>query len=212
MPNFHTQLGDPNHPGRKLPAERHFEPGQNPYVTGHELAPDSPVFFGREEVIQAIRARLLSPAKPQSVSLLGERRSGKSSLLNQLRLSLAQEPNLLLLQTNTQNWNHIDPAGFFSSLHLALCQGLQLDTPPAPCQEFEPLRDRLERFAQSHRFVVLFDEFERLADNPKLGADFFANLRNYADEKITRQVLIFAPAGFGHGLKMASLCSFLENY
>ena len=71
MPNFHTQLGDPSHPGRQLPHTRHFKRGDNPYVTGHELPPDSPVFFGREAMLHTIRASLLSPAKPQSVSLLG---------------------------------------------------------------------------------------------------------------------------------------------
>jgi hypothetical protein len=101
MPSLHTQLGDPHHPGRRLPQQRHFEPGHNPYVTGHELPSDSPVFFGREPIIHTIRARLLSPDKPQSVSLLGERRIGKSSLLNQVCLSLADKSDLLVLQTST---------------------------------------------------------------------------------------------------------------
>jgi hypothetical protein len=125
----------------------------------------------------------LSPDKPQSVSLLGERRIGKSSLLNQLAIGLAREPGLLLLQSSTQNWDHLDPPTFFRELHLGICRGLGLSRPERPHEVFAPLRDLIDGLALDYRFVLVLDEFDRLASKPALDADFFANLRTLGYEQ-----------------------------
>jgi serine/threonine-protein kinase len=192
MPSFDAQLGRSDGPGRGLPGARHFAAGHNPYVTGAALPADSPVFFGREAQLHAIRARLLSPDKPQSVSLLGERRIGKSSLLNQLALSLAREPGLLLLQSSTQNWDHLDPPTFFRELHLGICRGLGLSRPERPHEVFAPLRDLIDGLALDYRFVLVLDEFDRLASKPALDADFFANLRTLGYEQRYRMGFVTA--------------------
>jgi len=46
--------------------------------------PDSPVFFGRERELVETLAVLRRLDKPGNVSVLGERRFGKSSFLNQV--------------------------------------------------------------------------------------------------------------------------------
>ena len=52
---------------------------QNPYANKNKLPHDPPMFFGRDAEIRNIRASL-GKAYPESVSIIGERRIGKSPL------------------------------------------------------------------------------------------------------------------------------------
>jgi len=99
MADFKAQLGRADHPGLASQTERlaRIVPGRNPYVTGHSLPPDSPVFFGWERELAETLGVLRRPDKPGSVSVLGERRFGKSSFLNQVWQALAAEPDLVCI-------------------------------------------------------------------------------------------------------------------
>jgi hypothetical protein len=55
----------------------------NPYVVGTPLQPGSPLFIGREDVITFIQENLAA-AHRNNLVLIGQRRTGKSSLLKQL--------------------------------------------------------------------------------------------------------------------------------
>lgn len=55
---------------------------------------------------------LRRPDKPGNVSVLGERRFGKSSFLNQIYGALAAEPDLVSIQATTQDWSGADPDHF----------------------------------------------------------------------------------------------------
>lgn len=87
---FRAQLGNPSAPGLLPLAQRlqTLPKNQNPYVPGTALVANSPVFFGREQLIHEISAGLRRP-KPDCISVLGVRRIGKSSLLNQVVAKLA---------------------------------------------------------------------------------------------------------------------------
>ena len=64
-------------------------PGRgNPYLN-RVMVPRPEMFFGRRALVRRIMSRL-SAQKPQSVSVVGERRIGKSSLLNFLRSPAAR--------------------------------------------------------------------------------------------------------------------------
>jgi hypothetical protein len=54
--------------------------------------------------------------------------------------------------------------------------------PSTPFEHFEPVRDLIGELAKHYRFVILLDEFERLAVNARLDSNFFANLRSLGDE------------------------------
>lgn len=84
--DFKAQLGRSENPGLLNQEGRLalIQPGRNPYVTGTALPGNSPVFFGRVQILHEILSVLRRPNKPGCVSLLGERRIGKSSLLNQI--------------------------------------------------------------------------------------------------------------------------------
>lgn len=124
--DFKGQLGDAAKPGLSSLALKlsQLKIGINPYVTGTGLPGDSPVFFGRQKDLNEILASLRRPERPGCVSLMGERRIGKSSLLNQIYQALAAEPGLVSVHSTAQNWNHDSQQQFYARLHACLVQTL----------------------------------------------------------------------------------------
>jgi len=192
MADFKAQLGRADHPGLASQAERlaRIVPGQNPYVTGHSLPPDSPVFFGRERELAETLGVLRRPDKPGSVSVLGERRFGKSSFLNQVWQALAAEPDLVCIHATTQDWGQACPERFFGGLHLAILGALDATAhAPSPkpaakgktqgeVRDYAGMRDFIRPLARAGlRFVLLLDELERITGAEPFNADFFSNLR-----------------------------------
>ena len=181
--DFKSQLGDATQPGLSKPEQRlsRLAVGVNPYVTGTSLPGDSPVFFGREQALAEILGTLRRPERPGCVSVLGERRIGKSSLLNQIYQALSTEPGLVSVHATAQNWNHDSQQQFYSRLHACLASALGLKN-EQPVVDYPGLRDSLLAHAkQGRRFVLMIDEFEIMAGNPAFDAYFFDNLRALAD-------------------------------
>lgn len=83
-------------PTRTLPPKAYTTPNlpqlasptRNPFFYGGAVAPDQ--FYGRRELAQTILQRFSAPT-PQSISIVGERRIGKSSLLNYIQARIARE-------------------------------------------------------------------------------------------------------------------------
>jgi hypothetical protein len=72
-----------------LDATAEFQRIPNPYVVGIPLKTGSPLFFGREDVMEFLLDHL-SAAHRNNLVLIGPRRTGKSSLLKQLPLRLGE--------------------------------------------------------------------------------------------------------------------------
>ena len=90
--NLTAQLGNSQTPGMLSKEQRltQIQPGQNPYICGASLPGNSAVFYGRGYELGGTISVLDNPHKPGNVSILGERRIGKSSLLNQVKLPPAK--------------------------------------------------------------------------------------------------------------------------
>ncbi len=180
--DFKAQLGD----GRRcgfLPLEQRLDSlqeGVNPYVPGTSLPGNSPLFFGRDMVLGQLLALYRRPGKPACVSLLGERRIGKSSLLNQLCQSLGAVPQLVTLYASAQNWNTGSRQNFYRQLHGALRSALP-ELPEAPVEDYAALRDLIASLVPKYRFLLIIDEFEEMAGNPHFDGVFFSNLRALGD-------------------------------
>lgn len=176
--NFKAQLGNSKHPGWLPQSERlqQIQPGQNPYVPGEALQGNSPVFFGRRQVMHEIASTLKRPNNPGCVSLLGERRIGKSSLLNQMVEALGKEQDLVTIHGTAQNWTDYTPESFFHDLHQSIVQVLPTSDSKT-IQAYPAFRDFIESRAKQYRFVLLIDEFEAMTKNPHFGEEFFSNLR-----------------------------------
>lgn len=118
--DFTAHLGNPANPGLKTLEQRlaQIRPGENPYHSATALPADSPVFFGRRQEIHEICAEL-KKSKPAHVSLMGERRMGKSSLLNQVIKALEKTDKLITITGNAQHWNQAgQPGAFFRASSL----------------------------------------------------------------------------------------------
>jgi hypothetical protein len=177
--NFTAQLGHPSHPG-VLPKDQRLQqiqPGQNPYCTGTALPGNSPVFYGRNDELQDILNRLRSN-KPANINILGERRIGKSSLLNQVYQAIAAESNLVSIYATAQDWQLGDnsQSQFFGSLHQAIAEALRATSPPV--HNYEGVRDFIRQYADKrYRFVLLIDEFDKMTGNVHFNTSFFSQLR-----------------------------------
>lgn len=180
--DFKAQLGRPDNPGLLPLAERlkSILPGQNPYVTGPPLPANSPLFFGHVQTLYEILSVLRRPDKPGCVSLLGERRIGKSSLLNQLYQALAREPDLVSIHATAQDWNQSSQKHFYTHLQRAIRTAAG-QAVPSEAADYPSFCDFVHSLARDYRFMLIIDEFEEMAGNPNFDGDFFSNLRALAD-------------------------------
>ena len=97
----------------------------NPYVAGVALKRGSPLFFGREDVFEFIRRNVGGAAGGKRVLLLlGERRTGKTSILKQLPGWLKDERYVHVF-FDCQSLTGSGMAGFFLRLSSAIVQGLE---------------------------------------------------------------------------------------
>jgi tetratricopeptide (TPR) repeat protein/GTPase SAR1 family protein len=143
--------------------ERH----PNPYVVGTPLT--GPYgFFGREEVIQLVRETFSLP-RQNVIVLYGQRRTGKTSLLHQLKNNLldAFRPVIFDLQGRAKH----SLARVLHDLAQAIAKVMDL---PAPSEAQLVRTDYFQAgflpkvFDQlgNTRLLLLFDEFDVLGDEP----------------------------------------------
>lgn len=154
---------------------------------------DRAYFFGREhETAQALS--LLGNG--QSISLVGQRRIGKTSLLFHLaapevfaRHGLSPDEHLFVY-VDCGGLGSLDQAGlyrvFLEEIGDALADsgssagqpGALDDARPLTYRAFERALRRLTR--QGWKPIILLDEFEMMSRNPRLDPDFFSGLRALA--------------------------------
>jgi hypothetical protein len=172
----------------------------NPYISrGPVRTPD--MFFGRTRELNEIAVFL---SGDQSVSIVGPRKIGKTSLLFHLmRPSVWPELNLaddnLFVYLDCQvlgQGGHGEIFGQFAGEMAAALD--ERDLPPEPALEiaidnptrrsFEGALRKLNR--RGLRVVLMLDAFERLSTNPELDVNFFNALRSAAG----RYQLVFLTA------------------
>lgn len=165
----------------------------NPFTFGNPITgPDR--FFGRKQEIRQILNRLLSSAH-ESTSIIGERRIGKTSLLNYLSdpeiaasLGLRRD-RFCLVYVDFQGLTDITPQRFWQRILGKMTRSIcDPDLVPAikklAAEEQIDLFDLEDVFDTIHdkgTIVVLFmDEFEYVTQNPNFKGDFFGSLRALA--------------------------------
>jgi hypothetical protein len=159
---------------------------RNPYLNRSMIrALDE--FYGRRRELQRAMARL-GAQPPQSVSLVGERRMGKSSLLWHLSQPevcaayLEAPQSYLFLTMDCQGQQHLDQGGFLRDFgqRLQLAAGDWLRVPETG--DFPAVKRAVENLDRARlRLVCLFDEFETITHNPSFGPEFFGFLRSLAN-------------------------------
>lgn len=163
-----------------LTVEHAFTFIPNPYVVGTPLQPGSPLFFGREDVIQFIEDNLAA-AHRNNLVLIGQRRTGKTSLLKQLAVRLGEAYVPVYMDGQTLG---LDPGlpNFFLNLSTEIAFALQdrgfaveppdlSDLTASPASYFE--RQFLGQVRQAigdRHLLILFDEFEELESAVRRGS------------------------------------------
>ena len=149
----------------------------NPYQSKTALAANSPVFVGRKRELHAFHQALSAP-NPAAISVEGEPRIGKSSLLNQVVAQLQQYDNLITLRCDAQGMGKTDQSHFFAGLASSIIDCLGHASPDNLPKSYNDFLAIIQKYAQQYRFVLVLDEFEVLADNPIFDKIFFDNLRS----------------------------------
>ncbi len=160
---------------------------RNPYL--NRVMIKSPAdFFGREKEVNKIFARLDAP-HPQSISIVGERRIGKSSLLNFVynrtnrRKQMTHYENALFVYLDFQHDLDFNPEKFIDYLFTTFAYEIQ---DACAYRGKERSLDQLKSVIQQimglgKRIVILMDEFEVITNNKNFDADFFSFLRAMAN-------------------------------
>jgi len=150
-----------------------FRPISNPYATGRPLRAGSPVFFGREDIFVFIRENLGGPGSENILVLVGQRRMGKTSLLQQLPDRLSEGYVSVYLDGQALGIEG-GMAGLFYDIALEISEalvgrGITLEPPTLEALEgklgptFE--KQFLPQVAEAlgeRVLLLLFDEFEEL--------------------------------------------------
>jgi eukaryotic-like serine/threonine-protein kinase len=164
----------------------------NPYLN-RVMIQDSQSFFGRRRELSRIFSRI-GVERPQSVSVVGERRIGKSSLLYHLSLPEVQSIfvpdrfSAIVVFVDFQQLRTITLQDFFGNL---LAQIRRIDpeiagSAPGGYRSFRQVQERLAE--KNKRLILLFDEFDAITSNPVFDRDFYAFLRSVANNSAVAYV------------------------
>ena len=166
----------------------------NPFTYGNPIS-DPERFIGRRREVDQVFSRLCNP-EHESSSLVGERRIGKTSLLNYLahpdvRLKFGLDPDrFVVVYVDLQM---VDKTATPTRLWQRLLRQIARNCQAEPVKQIlEEVRQEevIDNFAledvfdsvdaQNQYVVLLLDEFENVTENPNFGPDFFYGLRSLA--------------------------------
>ncbi len=176
-----------------LPPARDFHTIPNPYLPGTPLRRNSPVFYGRQELFTFIAENAGDLTQRNVLILVGERRTGKTSVL--LRLDEHLPEHLLSVYIDCQSLGVV--AGMPAFLHdlswyiadaLAL-RGIEIDVPEPTAWQKNPTGLFQRHFLPKvhsllppgTNLLLVFDEFEafeNMVDDKILPPTLFPYLRH----------------------------------
>ncbi len=145
-------------------------------------------FIGRETEVQRIISALNS-TPPGSISVVGDRKVGKSSLLNHVytpevrEQRLEQPDRLVMAYMDLQLEKNITMPMFVEMLLELVGRELGDRVDVSNCaRELNGIRTMVQRLNSAGiRLVLLLDEFEAITANPNFDTDFYAFLRALAN-------------------------------
>jgi hypothetical protein len=180
---------------------------ENPYKLRGMIPIDSNMFFGREREMKRI-AGMLPGETPQCVSIIGERRIGKSSLANRVfhGLRTMDDTRAVYLDCDLLPDDCLSKDQFFQFLNQKFLES-EVEAPaPQPGSRMPLEKDQKNLFADYPSFkafisdtgrkgiktVIFLDEFEHLPceekknKHPFADDTFFSNLRAIANDPANR--------------------------
>jgi len=154
----------------------------NLYRVGESLQPceyGAQTFVGREDIRDELSFRILSSAIMPTIFLQGQRRVGKTSLLNFLQELLGSRFIVITQDMQSDEFSSISDClnGFTTRIHKD--RGIDDKTTPpptSPIEAWKAFRTFFEKMAQeeNRKIILAFDEYERfhgLVKNDSVDAD-----------------------------------------
>lgn len=118
---------------------------------------------------------------PDSISVLGERRAGKTSLLRYLGESLRGVPDLHLISIDMLALSPQTPVGFYKSLTRGLRRAGTLGADDEALTGPEAFQDLLMDLEErDEHMILLIDELDLVARDERFDREFFETLRSAA--------------------------------
>jgi hypothetical protein len=201
----------------------HRQEIDNPYVIGVPLTEEQELFVGRTDVGARIETLLLDRRRPPLL-LFGQRRMGKTSLLNNLGRLLPSTIVPLFVDLQGPVTQASDSAGFLYNLargmresalrhrNLTLERLTRESLAPDPFTRFDEWLDEVERDIGHNTALLALDEFEtldNLLSKSRFDADgVFATLRHMIQHRGRFKVLL---AGAHAAEELAHSARYLIN-
>jgi len=160
---------------------------RNPYLN-RVMIKNPGDFCGRDKEVRKIYSRLDAP-QPQSISVVGDRRIGKSSLLNFVynkkirKRNMQNYANAIFVYLDFQNSVGFDVQKFidflFNVFSFEMDDGSQYTKRPKTLDQLKDVVQELHE--KGKRIIILMDEFEIITRNENFEEDFFSFLRSLAN-------------------------------
>jgi AAA+ ATPase superfamily predicted ATPase len=158
---------------------------KNPYWN-RTMIREPKYFFGRKKEIKQIFATI-GVLHPQSISVLGERKIGKSSLLYYILQSNKREQKLthpekyVFAFLDFQRYMDITIKEFWKMLYSELKEKLPGRIGIKPVENYETFTDMVKILDDhGYKLILLFDEFDKILENKNFEVGFFSFLRSMA--------------------------------
>jgi formylglycine-generating enzyme len=152
----------------------------NPYIAGDPVG-NSPAFVGREDILRDVLKVLRNPNQ-NAITLYGQRRIGKTSMLQYLQAHLKEAGDFRAVYFDLQYKASWSLPRILVDLAQTIAEQLSLPIPEFPLEETGIFRgwleDVLEHIPSETCIILLLDEFDVLTDPPSVSAiEFFPYLR-----------------------------------
>ncbi|MHC9539704.1 MAG: adenylate/guanylate cyclase domain-containing protein [Vulcanimicrobiota bacterium] len=157
----------------------------NPYVD-RKMVKDPFQFYGRSDDLIRIFSRL-GGARPQCLSLIGERRIGKSSLLWHIQHPevfpryLSEPEHYVFIYIDLQERVAMTVDDFFK-LFFQTLYAARPGFPQGKSGDYSAFKELAGEFEKSRtKLILLLDEFDRVTMNTNFDPEFFSFLRSMAN-------------------------------
>jgi formylglycine-generating enzyme required for sulfatase activity len=164
----------------------------NPYIAGDPVG-NSPAFIGRDDVLREV-LKILNNPHLSAITLYGQRRIGKTSMLQYLQSNLPKDENFQAVYFDLQDKAVWPLQRLLFELARTIADRLELPEPTFRVDAFRGwLATTLKQLSANTNIVLLFDEFDVLAD-PQSGqaaTDFFPYLRTLISLDRARLKFVF---------------------
>ncbi|HIE01021.1 MAG TPA: ATP-binding protein [Thiotrichaceae bacterium] len=161
------------------------EPAYQPYVTGAGLGNDR-TFVGRTDLLAWLGSLWRQPDGKPAVVLIGQRRIGKTSLLNKIKRDGLERTRLIPVYIDTQEIGDTGELSFLTAVSERMAEAVGMAAPilnAAPYLDFQHFLTETKAILDNRRFLLMIDESEAIFQG-KFGSalpPFLRSLMQHAD-------------------------------